>query len=109
MAQSNRYCFNDGYHTSHHLNPLRHWRDHPTSFLLQKQTYAREGALVFHNIDYIMITVRLMMKDYAHLAKCLVPIGDQLSLSLEERATMLREHTRRFSEDEIRQKFVKAR
>lgn len=27
--QSNRFCYNDGYHTSHHLNPLRHWRDHP--------------------------------------------------------------------------------
>ena len=22
-------CFNDGYHTSHHLNPIRHWQDHP--------------------------------------------------------------------------------
>jgi hypothetical protein len=108
-VQSNRYCFNDGYHTSHHLNPLRHWRDHPAAFLQQKQTYAREGALVFHNIDYIMITVRLIMKDYQHLARCLVPIGDQISLTLDERAQMLQDRTRRFSEEEIKKKFPKSR
>ena len=59
---SNRYCYNDGYHTSHHLNPRRHWRDHPISFLEQKLTYASEGALVFHNIDYLMITFKLTTK-----------------------------------------------
>ncbi|KAH8904991.1 fatty acid desaturase [Coniochaeta sp. PMI_546] len=105
---SNRYCFNDGYHTSHHLNPLRHWRDHPQAFLHQKHTYAKEGALVFHNIDYLMITVRLLMKDYEHLARCLVPIGDQISMSMDERVAMLKSHTRRFTEEEIRQKFAKA-
>lgn len=52
-----------------------------------------------------MITVRLLMKDYLTLAKCLVPIGDQMDLTLEERAEMLRRHTRRFSEEEIREKF----
>jgi hypothetical protein len=67
--------------------------------------YATEKALVFHNIDYLMITVKLMQKDYLHLAKCLVPIGDQIDMTLEERATMLRRHTRRFTEEEIRQKF----
>ncbi len=60
---------------------------------------------MFHNIDYLMITVRLLMKDYAHLAKCLVPIGDQMDMTLEERAELLRRHARRFSEDEIREKF----
>jgi hypothetical protein len=73
--------------------------------LKQKETYANEKALVFHNIDYLMITVRLLMKDYMHLAKCLVPIGDQMDMTLEERAAMLRRHTRRFTEEEIREKF----
>ena len=41
-----------------------------------------------------MITVRLLMKDYAHLARCLVPIGEQMDMTLEERAVMLRRHTR---------------
>ncbi|TPX14757.1 uncharacterized protein E0L32_005152 [Thyridium curvatum] len=102
---SNRFCYNDGYHTSHHLNPLRHWREHPNSFMRSKDTYASQHALVFHNIDYIMITVRLMMKDYMTLAKCLVPIGDQIHLTLEERAEMLKKHTRRFTEEEIAEKF----
>jgi len=102
---SNRYCFNDGYHTSHHLNPRRHWRDHPVSFLQQKRRYARESALVFRNIDYLMITARLFCKDYTHLAKCLVPMGDQIGMSIEEIAALLKTKTRPFSEAEIQSKF----
>ncbi|KAI3327317.1 fatty acid desaturase [Xylariaceae sp. AK1471] len=102
---SNRYCYNDGYHTSHHLNPLRHWRDHPVHFLQSKEIYSREHALVFHNIDYLMITVRLMMRDYETLARCLVPIGDQIDMTMEQRITMLKRHTRKFSEEEIKEKF----
>ncbi|KAL2812676.1 hypothetical protein BDW59DRAFT_155203 [Aspergillus cavernicola] len=102
---SNRFCYNDGYHTSHHLNPLRHWREHPVSLLQQKDRYAAEHALVFRNIDYIMITVRLLRKDYHHLAKCLVPMGDQVGMTLDEIAEMLQRKTRRFSEDEVRDKF----
>ncbi|CRG88400.1 Maturase K [Talaromyces islandicus] len=103
---SNRFCYNDGYHTSHHLNPRRHWRDHPLALLRAKPKYQTERALIFKNIDYIMITVKLLQKDYMHLAKCLVPIGDaQIQMSLEERAAMLRTKTRRFSEEAIRQKY----
>ncbi|KAL5341099.1 hypothetical protein BJX70DRAFT_74682 [Aspergillus crustosus] len=102
---SNRFCYNDGYHTSHHLNPLRHWRDHPLSLLQQKQRYAAEGALVFRNIDYIMITVCLLRKQYAHLARCLVPMGEQVGLTMEEREELLRRKVRRFSEGGVREKF----
>jgi hypothetical protein len=52
-----------------------------------------------------MITFRLLTKDYNHLAKCLVPMGDQIDLTMTERAAMLRSKTRQFSEDEIRAKF----
>ncbi|KAL4809310.1 hypothetical protein BDV18DRAFT_131755 [Aspergillus unguis] len=102
---SNRFCYNDGYHTSHHLNPLRHWREHPVSLLQQKERYAAEHALVFRNIDYIMITVRLMRKDYKYLAKCLVPMGDQVGMTMDERADMLRTKTRRFTEKDVQAKF----
>ncbi|KAF2201828.1 phosphoinositide 3-kinase regulatory subunit 4 [Delitschia confertaspora ATCC 74209] len=105
---SNRYCYNDGYHTSHHLNPLRHWREHPVAFLKQKDTYANEKALVFYNIDYIMVTVSLLRKDYMRLARCLVPMGDQVGMTLEERAEMLRGKTRAFGEEEVRRGFGKA-
>ncbi|KAL4934547.1 fatty acid desaturase [Aspergillus undulatus] len=104
---SNRFCYNDGYHTSHHLNPLRHWRDHPVSLLQQKERYAAEHALVFRNIDYIMITVRLMRKDYDYLARCLVPMGVQVGMSMEERAAMLRTKTKKFSEREVQAKFCR--
>lgn len=103
--KSNRHCFNDGYHTSHHLNPLRHWRDHPVAFLKNRGTYASEHALVFHNIDYIMITVRLLLKDYTTLAQCMVPIGDQIPMTLEDRVNLLKSYTRRFTEDELHKKF----
>ncbi|KAI1416897.1 hypothetical protein F5Y13DRAFT_153278 [Hypoxylon sp. FL1857] len=103
---SNRYCFNDGYHTSHHLNPRRHWRDHPVHFLANKQTYSSEHALVFHNIDYLEITIRLLLHHYEHLARCMVPIGErQIKMTIEQRAAMLQRCTRRFSEDEITEKF----
>ncbi|OKL57916.1 hypothetical protein UA08_06786 [Talaromyces atroroseus] len=103
---SNRFCFNDGYHTSHHLNPRRHWRDHPVAFLRAKGKYQTERALVFKNIDYIMMTVKLLQRDYMYLAKCLVPIGEQqIQMSLEQRADMLRTKTKRFSEEDVKAKF----
>ena len=106
LFQSNRYCFNDGYHTSHHLNPLRHWRDHPAAFMKAKRDYENNAALVFRNIDYLMMTYRILRKDYLYLADCMVPIGpEQLKLSRDEKAELLRSKTRRFSEEEIREKF----
>ncbi|CAO2657146.1 Nn.00g032720.m01.CDS01 [Neocucurbitaria sp. VM-36] len=104
---SNRYCYNDGYHTSHHLNPLRHWRDHPVAFLSQKKQYADEHALVFYNIDYMFLTINLLRKNYEHVACCLVPMGDQMKLTLEERVEMLKRKTRKFTEEEIAEKWGK--
>ncbi len=75
------------------------------SFIKDKNLYAAQQALVFHNIDYLMITVRLLMKDYHTLAKCMIPIGDQIHLTLDERVALLKKHTRQFSEEEIRRKF----
>jgi hypothetical protein len=108
MKQSNRFCFNDGYHTAHHLNPRRHWRDHPVHFIQSKDAYRSGRALVFHDIDYIMLTVRLFMKDYMFLAAHLVPMGDQIGMSQAEVAAMLRTKTRKFTEDDIREKFKRS-
>ena len=73
--------------------------------MAQKIKYANEGALVFRDIDYVEMTFRLLRKDYAHLAGCLVPIGEQIGLSMRQREEMLRRKTRAFSEEEIRRKF----
>jgi hypothetical protein len=77
------------------------------AFLTQKKQYSDEHALVFHNIDYLMISFNLVTKNYMHLARCLVPIGDQMEMTLEERAEMLRSKTKRFTEEEIAEKWGK--
>jgi len=106
---SNRFCFNDGYHTAHHLNPRRHWRDQPVHFLQSKRAYSDGRALVFHNIDYLMMTLKLLQRDYPYLAQRLVPIGpEQMAMSQSEIAALLRTKTRQFSEEEIRAKFRSA-
>ncbi|KAJ5824201.1 Fatty acid desaturase type 1 [Penicillium robsamsonii] len=95
---SNRFCFNDGYHTSHHLHPRRHWMGHPVALLRDQERYD-ERALMFQNLDYLMLTVNLLQKDYAHLARCMVPIGvEQRTMTLEQRENLLRSRTRRFAE-----------
>lgn len=54
-----------------------------------------------------MITIRLMLRDYETLAKCMVPLGDHIALTLEERAALLKRNTRPFTEEEIRAKYPK--
>lgn len=107
FTQSNRHCFNDGYHTSHHLNAKRHWSEHPVAFVKTKERYQSEGALTFKDIDYIMITVRVLTKNYDCLAKHLVPMGKQIGMTHQEKMDMLRTKTRKFSADEIREKYEK--
>ena len=88
---------------------MRHWREHPAAFLREKRVYAAESALIFHNIDFIMIAVHLLRKDYARIARCLVPMGPaQTAMTMDEREAMLRRHTRAFGDDEVRRKFPKA-
>jgi fatty acid desaturase len=108
--QSNRFCFNDGYHTSHHLHPRRHWREHPVALLQDQKRYSDERALVFRNVDYLMLTVKLLQKDYMHLARCMVPIGpEQREMSLEQRADMLRSRTRRLPDAYLERHSLKKR
>jgi hypothetical protein len=54
-----------------------------------------------------MVTFTLLRKNYLHLARCLVPMGDQMKMSLEERAEMLRRKTKKFTEEEIAEKWGK--
>ena len=74
-----------------------------------KTEYVNGRALVFQNIDYLMMTYRILRKDYLYLADCLVPVGDQIGMSKQEIADMLRTKTRKFSEEEIQEKFYKGR
>lgn len=54
-----------------------------------------------------MLTVTLLSKNYEHLAHCLVPMGEQVKMTMEERVKMLKRKTRRFTEEEIAEKWGK--
>lgn len=75
------------------------------SFIKEKETYARERALVFHGLDFNMITIKCLQKDYMYLAQKLVPMGAQIHMTMEERAEMLRRHTRQFTKEDMARKF----
>ena len=56
-----------------------------------------------------MMTIRLLRKDYDYLAERIVPIGDQVGMTKVELADLLRQKTKRFSEEKIREKFYSKR
>lgn len=92
----NKRCFNDGYHTSHHLNPLRHWTEHPKHLIDNEDTFRRKSAVVFDGIDYIQVWALLMVRAYGTLADKYVRMkGD--TRTKEEIMAMLKERTRPFN------------
>jgi hypothetical protein len=72
-----------------------------------KPTPLRFSALVFCNIDYVMLTYRLFRKDYDYLVTCLVPLGNQIQMSHGERVEMLRSKTTKLTNDHISRRFRK--
>ncbi|MCB1474810.1 MAG: fatty acid desaturase [Rhodobiaceae bacterium] len=91
----NRTSFNDGYHISHHLKPNLHWTEHPLVFERERQTYAREGALVFEGIDFFQVWAALMAKRYDWLARHVVHL-DENNQGLDETVALLKRRTRKF-------------
>lgn len=55
----------------------------------------------------MFLTINLLRKKYEHVAKCLVPMGAQMELTLDERVAMLKRKTRKFTEEEIAEKWGK--
>jgi fatty acid desaturase len=94
----NRRCFNDGYHIGHHLKSNRHWTEMPEEFLANRDHYAREGAIVFENLDYFVIWFLLMTRRYGLLAKHYVDLSGE-GLSRDEIVARLKERTRRIASD----------
>lgn len=71
----NKWCFNDGYHISHHIHPTMHWTEHPKAFTKNIQKYADEDAIVLRTIDFFGVWLLLMLKRYNTLAKFYVHVG----------------------------------
>jgi fatty acid desaturase len=91
----NERCFNDGYHSGHHLRANRHWTEAPADFLANKDKYAQEGAIVFEGLDFFLVSVLLWTGQYKTLAKRFVRLGapmtdDDVILLLKERVKPVR-------------------
>ncbi|KAI9217597.1 hypothetical protein BC828DRAFT_351340 [Blastocladiella britannica] len=98
----NALAFNDGYHTSHHLNPRRHWADHPGNLVACADDYAKHGTLVFRGIDFHITWFHLMTKNYKALATAYVHLDATAKRpSDDEIMRMLQGRVRRMSDDEI--------
>ncbi|KAJ3273390.1 hypothetical protein HDV01_004460 [Terramyces sp. JEL0728] len=95
----NATAFNDGYHTSHHLNSIRHWQDHPEHFFQNVEKYKSERVVIFRDCDYWLIWCHLMVKDYNWLADHFVDLTGKMSV--DDKITFLRNRVRRLSREEI--------
>ena len=73
-SRYNRRAFNDGYHIGHHLSAKMHWTDLPVEFEKNKAKYAAEGAIIFRGVDFFIVTVLLLTRQYKKLASCYVPL-----------------------------------
>lgn len=73
----NRRAYNDGYHIGHHLHPRMHWTELPKELDENRETYAKEGAIVFEGIDFFIVWAALMLKQYRFLAARYVPMAGE--------------------------------
>ena len=90
----NHTCWNDGYHTVHHMRPALHYTDLPVEFMKNIDTIAKEKPLIFDGIHYLHIFVWLMTKRYDKLADNLVNLNNMFS-SKEEAIALLKARTKK--------------
>ncbi len=62
-------CFNDGYHTMHHVKPRTHWTAYPSEFEKMRAEYGRRDAIVFDGIDFFQVWFFLMLGRREALAR----------------------------------------
>lgn len=73
----NKRCFNDGYHIGHHVSATRHWLDMPGDFVDNIELYRKQQAIVFRKLDYFIIWLLLMTKQFGFLSKFFVDLSDK--------------------------------
>lgn len=79
----NQNCWNDGYHSIHHLNPALHYTDIPSTFLKNKEQFKKNKTFIFDGIHYLHIFFWLMNKRYDKLADNVVNIDNTFSSNQE--------------------------
>ena len=98
----NHTCWNDGYHSVHHLRPALHYTEIPVEFQKSLDHFAKDKTLVFDGIHYLHIFLWLMNRRYDKLAAHLVNINGTFA-SEEEAIALMKERTRKLeSEDRVR-------
>ena len=98
----NQTCWNDGYHTVHHLRPAMHYTEIPGEFLKLKNEFAEKKTFIFDGIHYLHIFIYLMTKRYDKLADNLVNINNTFA-SKEEVIALMKERTKKIEikEEEV--------
>lgn len=79
----NQNCWNDGYHSIHHLNPALHYTEIPGVFLKNKENFIKHKTFIFDGIHYLHIFVWLMGKRYDLLSKHIVNLDNTFSSQAE--------------------------
>ena len=90
----NQTCWNDGYHTVHHLRPAMHYTEIPVEFLKLRDQFAEKKTFIFDGIHYLHVFVYLMTKRYDKLADNLVNIDNTFS-SREEAIALMKQRVQK--------------
>jgi hypothetical protein len=90
----NHTCWNDGYHSVHHLRPALHYTEIPIEFAKNLDNFAKDKTLIFDGIHYLHIFMWLMRKRYDKLAAHLVNVNGMFA-SEEEAIALLKERTQK--------------
>jgi len=88
----NHKCWNDGYHISHHIRPNLHWTLHPEHLKSNLKEYQVNKALVFEKLDFLLVWIYLMRKNYKKLSEHLVNINGMFQTE-EEAIDILKSRT----------------
>ncbi len=72
----NRKCWNDGYHISHHINPMMHWTEHPKFFRDHLAEFGKNRSVIFAGLNYTDVFILLLRDRYDLLAKRFVDVGN---------------------------------